>query len=152
MMIMTMKKLMTSLLNNSVLSSSVSSSARKLALSAVIGSVALIGSTLAQAAQTTIPVDLSRATATKHEIAVLQVLSEVCPPMLNRQQRQNFQKTYNQQLKQMLPSIENPKAAIRYLSTQQDYRTILSSMRNWTLSYSRDENLALCTDLASADF
>ncbi len=152
MMIMTMKKLMTSLLNNSVLSSSVCESARKLALSAVIGSVALIGSTLAQAAQTTIPVDLSRATATKHEIAVLQVLSEVCPPMLNRQQRQNFQKTYNQQLKQMLPSIENPKAAIRYLSTQQDYRTILSSMRNWTLSYSRDENLALCTDLASADF
>ena len=149
---MTMKKLMTSLLNNSVLSSSVSGSARKLALSAVIGSVALIGSTLAQAAQTTIPVDLSRATATKHEIAVLQVLSEVCPPMLNRQQRQNFQKTYNQQLKQMLPSIENPKAAIRYLSTQQDYRTILSSMRNWTLSYSRNENLALCTDLASADF
>lgn len=149
---MTMKKLMTSLLNNSVLSSSVSESARKLALSAVIGSVALIGSTLAQAAQSTIPVDLSRATATKHEIAVLQVLSEVCPPMLNRQQRQNFQKTYNQQLKQMLPSIENPKAAIRYLSTQQDYRTILSSMRNWTLSYSRDENLALCTDLASADF
>lgn len=149
---MTMKKLMTSLLNNSVLSSSVSESARKLALSAVIGSVALIGSALAHAAQTTIPVDLSRATATKHEIAVLQVLSEVCPPMLNRQQRQNFQKTYNQQLKQMLPSIENPKAAIRYLSTQQDYRTILSSMRNWTLSYSRDENLALCTDLASADF
>lgn len=149
---MTMKKLMTSLLSNTVLSSSVSSSAGKLALSAVIGSVALIGSTLAQAAQTTIPVDLSRATATKHEIAVLQVLSEVCPPMLNRQQRQNFQKTYNQQLKQMLPSIDNPKAAIRYLSTQQDYRTILSSMRNWTLSYSRDENLALCTDLASADF
>ncbi|WP_244156664.1 MCR_0457 family protein [Psychrobacter piechaudii] len=143
---------MTSLLSNTVLSSSVSSSAGKLALSAVIGSVALIGSTLAQAAQTTIPVDLSRATATKHEIAVLQVLSEVCPPMLNRQQRQNFQKTYNQQLKQMLPSIDNPKAAIRYLSTQQDYRTILSSMRNWTLSYSRDENLALCTDLASADF
>ncbi|SJM73095.1 hypothetical protein A1232T_02301 [Psychrobacter piechaudii] len=149
---MSMKKLMTSLLSNTVLSSSVSSSAGKLALSAVIGSVALIGSTLAQAAQTTIPVDLSRATATKHEIAVLQVLSEVCPPMLNRQQRQNFQKTYNQQLKQMLPSIDNPKAAIRYLSTQQDYRTILSSMRNWTLSYSRDENLALCTDLASADF
>lgn len=149
---MTMKKLMTSLLSNSVLSSSMSSSARKLALSALIGSVALAGSTLVQAAQTTIPVDLSRATATKHEIAVLQVLSEVCPPMLNRQQRQNFQKTYNQQLKQMLPSIENPKAAIRYLSTQQDYKAILSSMRNWTLSYSRDENLALCTDLASADF
>lgn len=157
---MIMKKLMTSLLNNSEISnslsdyliSSVSSSARKLALSTLVGSVALLGSTFVQAAQTTIPVDFSRATATKHEIAVLQVLSEVCPPMLNRQQRQNFQKTYNKQLKQMLPSIENPKAAIRYLSTQQDYKTILSSMRSWTLSYSRDDNLALCADLASADF
>lgn len=152
---MTMKNLMTILANNplsSCLANNLTGNTRKILFSTLVGSAAFLGSALVQAAHTTIPVDLSRATATKHEFAVLQVLAEVCPPMLNRQQRTNFQKTYNHQLKQMLPSIDNPKAAIRYLSTQQDYKTILSSMRNWTLSYSRDENLALCTDLASADF
>ncbi|WP_296404832.1 hypothetical protein [Psychrobacter sp.] len=126
-------------------------STRRLVFSTLIGSATLLGSSLVFAAQTTMPVDLSRSSATKHEIAVLQVLSEICPPMLNRQQRYNFKKTYNQQLKQMLPEIDNPKAAIRYLSTQQDYKTILSSIRNWTLSYSHDDNLALCTDLANTD-
>ncbi len=152
---MTMKKLMINFLSNSIsgyVTSSVSNATRKLVISTFIGSIAFMGSTLAQAAQTTIPVDLSRATATTHEIAVLQVLAEVCPPMLSRRQQHIFHKTYNQKLKQMLPSIENPKAAIRYLSTQQDYKAVLSSIRNWTLSYSRDENLALCTDLASAEF
>lgn len=125
---------------------------RKLMLSMLMGFVAFISSNVAQAAQTALPVDLSSATATKYEIAVLQVLMEVCPPMLNRQQNYNFQKTYNKQLRQMLPSIDNPKAAIRYLSTQQEYKTILTSMRNWTLSFSKDENRALCSDLASRDF
>ena len=121
-------------------------------LSIVMGSVAFLSANIAQAAQTAMPVDLSGATATKYEIAVLQVLMEVCPPMLNQQQNYNFQKTYNSQLRKMLPSIDNPKAAIRYLSTQQEYKTILTSMRNWTLSFSRDENRALCSDLASRDF
>lgn len=153
---MTMKTLMTHFLSNSLSNGSNSSSlvnaSRKIVLSALLGSATLIGSTIAQAAQTTIPIDFSGISTTKHEIAVLQVLAEVCPPMLNRQQRDNFQRSYNQQLRQMLPTVNNPRAAVRYLSTQQDYKAILASMRNWTLSYSREENLALCNDLASASF
>lgn len=144
---MTMKNFM-----NICVSNPLTHSSRKLMLSIVMGSVAFLSANIAQAAQTAMPVDLSGATATKYEIAVLQVLMEVCPPMLNQQQNYNFQKTYNSQLRKMLPSIDNPKAAIRYLSTQQEYKTILTSMRNWTLSFSRDENRALCSDLASRDF
>lgn len=144
---MTMKNFM-----NICVSNPLTHSSRKLMLSIVMGSVAFLSANIAQAAQTALPVDLSGATATKYEIAVLQVLMEVCPPMLNQQQNYNFQKTYNSQLRKMLPSIDNPKAAIRYLSTQQEYKTILTSMRNWTLSFSRDENRALCSDLASRDF
>lgn len=145
-MIKTMKNLM-----NLCVKKTLSRTGRKLMASMLMGSVALLGSTIAQAAaQTTIPVDLSGATATKYEIALLQVLMEVCPPMLDRQQNYNLQKTYNQQLKQMLPRINNPRAAIRYLSTQQDYKSVLSGMRSWTLSYSREENKALCTDLANS--
>lgn len=147
-----MKNLMTQCLSATTLSKTLTHSARKLIFTTLIGSATFFASALVQAAQTTIPVDLTGANATKHEIAVLQVLSEVCPPMLNRQQQTNFRRTYNNQLKQMLPSIKNPKAAIQYLSTQQDYKAILSSMRDWTLSYSRDENLALCKDLANTRF
>ncbi|WP_019673547.1 MCR_0457 family protein [Psychrobacter lutiphocae] len=127
-------------------------SLRKIMLTVALGSVSLFGSMLSHAAETTIPVDLAGTTATKHEIAVLQVLSEICPPMLNNQQKSNFYKAYNYELKQMLPTIENPKAAIQYLSTQQDYKTILSSMRSWTMGFSPEENLALCTDLANTEF
>lgn len=125
--------------------------ASKLLVTAAMSSVALFASVLTHAAETTIPVDLAGANATKHEIAVLQVLSEVCPPMLSNRQRAGFRRSYNAQLKQMLPTIDNPKAAIQYLSTQQDYKVILTSMRNWTMGFSREENKALCNDLADAE-
>lgn len=125
----------------------INKAARKLLLTAVMGSTALFASA---ANETTIPVDLAGANTTKHEIAVLQVLSEVCPPMLGAQQRSNFRRAYNSELKKMLPTIDNPKAAIQYLSTQQDYKVVLTSMRNWTMGFSHDENLALCNDLANA--
>ncbi len=118
-------------------------------LMSTLGVSALLFSSLTQAAETTISVDLAGANATKHEIALLQVLSEVCPPMLSTQQRGNFYKSYNHELHELLPTISDPKAAIHYLSTQQDYKTILSSMRTWTMGYSHDDNLALCTDLAN---
>lgn len=142
---MTMKKLLKEFLGTKT------NTACQLLFTATLSSTALLIPALANAAaDTTIPVDLAGANATKHEIAVLQVLSEVCPPMLNSQQKAGFRKSYNAQLKQMLPTIDNPKAAIQYLSTQQDYKVILTSMRNWTMGFSHDENLALCNDLANA--
>lgn len=120
-------------------------------LSAALLMGSLLGaSSMASADETTIPVDLAGTTTTKHEIALLQVLSEVCPPMLRPQQHSDFYKTYNYELKRLLPTIDDPKAAIQYLSTQQDYKGILKSMRKWTMNYSREDNLALCTDLAQA--
>lgn len=101
---------------------------------------------------TTIPVDMSGMSITKHEIAVMQVLSEICPPMLNDNQRQRFYKSYNTQLHELMPTLEDPKAAIQYLSTQQDYRQILQGIRTWTLGFSKQDNKALCEDLANAEF
>lgn len=100
----------------------------------------------------TIPLDMSGMNITKHEIAVMQVLSEICPPMLNGNQKQRFYKSYNVQLKELMPTLDDPKAAIQYLSTQQDYRQILQSMRSWTLSFSKQDNKALCEDLANASY
>lgn len=101
---------------------------------------------------TTIPLDMSGINITKHEIAVMQVLSEICPPMLVGNQKQRFYKSYNVQLHELMPSLEDPKAAIQYLSTQQDYRQILQSIRSWTMSFSKQDNRAICEDLANAEY
>lgn len=126
----------------------------KIGLAGLVTSVAML-SQVAYAApdsSTTIPLDMSGMNITKHEIAVMQVLSEICPPMLNGNQKQRFYKSYNVQLHELMPTLEDPKAAIQYLSTQQDYRQILQSIRSWTMSFSKQDNRAICEDLANAEY
>lgn len=135
-----------------ILMNRISSFFRLAIVSATISTVALAASTLSYADSTTIPVDLAGANTSKYEIAVLQVLSEICPPILDKNQRSGFFKAYDYELKKQLPTIDNPKAAIQYLSTQQDYKSILTSMRSWTMGFPQEDNKALCTDLANASF
>ncbi len=139
--------------NQSILStaSTLKQTASKVGFASAIASAFLLSSVSTAADNsTTIPLDMSGMNITKHEIAVMQVLSEICPPMLNGKQKQRFYKSYNVQLHELMPSLEDPKAAIQYLSTQQDYRQILQGIRSWTMGFSRQENKALCEDLANA--
>ena len=142
--------------NQSILSiaSVIAKTASKVCLAGLITSIAMLSQATQAAsnASTTIPVDLSGINITKHEIAVMHVLSEICPPMLTGKQKQRFYKSYNVQLHELMPSLEDPKAAIQYLSTQQDYRQILQGIRSWTMGFSKQENKALCEDLANAEY
>ena len=142
--------------NQSILSiaSVLVKSASKVGLAALVTSIAMLSqaTNAAPNSATTIPVDLSGVNITKHEIAVMQVLSEICPPMLNGKQKQRFYKSYNVQLHELMPSLEDPKAAIQYLSTQQDYHQILQGIRSWTMGFSKQDNKALCEDLANAEY
>ena len=142
--------------NQSILSiaSVIAKTASKVGLAGLITSVAMLSqaTNAASNSATTIPLDLSGVNITKHEIAVMQVLSEICPPMLTGKQKQRFYKSYNVQLHELMPSLEDPKAAIQYLSTQQDYRQILQGIRSWTMGFSKQENKALCEDLANAEY
>ena len=98
----------------------------------------------------TIAIDMSDLSTTKEEVAVLQVLSEICPPMLNKSQQTGFNTAYNVELKKLMPTISDPRLAVQYLSSQQDYKQILNETRQWTLSYPKAENLELCKDLANS--
>ncbi len=143
--------------NQSILSviPMITKTATKFGIAGLVASVAIMSQS-ANAANsnvaTTIPLDMSGMNITKHEIAVMQVLSEICPPMLNNRQKQRFYKSYNMQLHELMPTLEDPKAAIQYLSTQQDYRQILQSIRSWTMSFSKQDNKAICEDLANAQY
>lgn len=142
--------------NQSILSiaSIVVKAASKVGFAGLITSIAMMSqvTNAASDVSTTIPLDMSAMNITKHEIAVMHVLSEICPPMLNGKQKQRFYKSYNFQLHELMPSLEDPKAAIQYLSTQQDYRQILQGIRSWTMGFSKQENKALCEDLANAPY
>ena len=98
----------------------------------------------------TIAIDMSELSTTKEEVAVLQVLSEICPPMLNKSKQTGFNTAYNVELKKLMPTISDPRLAVQYLSSQQDYKQILNETRQWTLSYPKAENLELCKDLANS--
>ena len=98
----------------------------------------------------TIAIDMSDLSTTKEEVAVLQVLSEICPSMLNKSQQTGFNTAYNVELKKLMPTISDPRLAVQYLSSQQDYKQILNETRQWTLSYPKAENLELCKDLANS--
>ena len=141
--------------NSSILSvvSFTKNAVGKIGMAGLVTAVAMLSqaSNAADNTATTIPLDMSGMNITKHEIAVMQVLSEICPSMLSTNQRQRFYKSYNAQLHDLMPTLEDPKAAIQYLSTQQDYRQILQSMRSWTMSFSKQDNKALCVDLANAE-
>ena len=99
----------------------------------------------------TIAIDMSDLSTTKEEVAVLQVLSEICPPMLNKSQQTGFNTAYNVELKKLMPTISDPRFAVQYLSSQQEYKQILNETRQWTLSYPKAENLELCKDLANSN-
>lgn len=101
---------------------------------------------------TSYSIDISQLATTKEEIAVLQVLSEICPPMLTKPQQQGFINAYNHELQNLMPSIQEPRLAIQYLSSQQDYKQTLNDTRQWTLSYPKDENKAVCLELANSQY
>lgn len=92
--------------------------------------------------------DLSSIRVTKYELALVQVLAEVCPQMLNARQRERFYEAYHYQLRAFIPTADNPEQILDYLSSQRDYRAVLQSVRSWTASFPVDENRELCADFA----
>lgn len=91
-------------------------------------------------------------TVSQYELALVQVLSEICPPMLNERQRVRFDTAYNRQLRQFMPRSSNPQQSLRQLSTQRDYRAVLHNVRAWTASYPTAENRALCREFSEMSF
>lgn len=85
----------------------------------------------------------------QYELALIQVLSEICPSVLNNQQKSNFNRAYNQQLHMFMPRSANPYQALRQLTAQREYRVVLHNVRAWTASFPASENRALCREFAS---
>lgn len=93
--------------------------------------------------------DVADIRVTKYELALVQVMAEICPQMLSGRQKSQFYEAYNNQLRAFIPSADDPEETLDYLSTQRDYRAVLQSVRSWTKSFPQNENRELCTDFAN---
>lgn len=82
-------------------------------------------------------------------LALAQVISEMCPTLLNNQLKSNFDVGFRHEMNTLLPVGSNPDSAFRRLSIQQDYQQALKSVKSWTKDFSRQENIALCEEIAN---
>lgn len=96
-------------------------------------------------------VDLSLIEVTPHELALTQVLAELCPTLLNQEQNKKFAYAHQIQLQSFMPSL-NTTLAMRQVSQQPEYKKIIQSVKRWTLSYPKEENKALCIEFAESSF
>lgn len=91
-------------------------------------------------------------TVTQYELALVQVLSEICPPMLTANQRVSFARAYNQQLRSFIPTSASPSDTLVRMYSQRNYRNALNNVRAWTASYPKSQNRKLCLQFAEVEF
>ncbi|MCL1623000.1 hypothetical protein M2R47_01860 [Moraxella sp. Tifton1] len=91
-------------------------------------------------------------TVSQYELALVQVLSEICPPMLNNHQRVQFTHAYQQQLRSFMPTAANPNDTLRTLYNQRSYRSALHNIRAWTATYPPAQNRKICLQFTEVEF
>lgn len=97
------------------------------------------------------PIDFSAIEAMPHELAFTQVLSEICPYLLDDDKQAGFANAYEAYLQLFMPNLDT-RLVMQHYNDQKDYRTILEGERRRTLSYPIDENRALCVDIVDTPF
>lgn len=104
--------------------------------------------------QTTIEtpaLDLSAIEASPHELALTQVLLEICSPRLSDDQQDSLKRSYQHHLQLLMPTLDT-QLAMAHMNQQAQYRAILEDTRQWTLDYPDQENQALCEEFAQSTF
>lgn len=117
----------------------------------VLKKIIIILSIVSTSAMASTRVDLSLIEVSPHELALTQVLSEICPTLLTTKQQQKFNQAYQIQLQLLMPKLD-PQLAMQQVNNQKEYRKLLGSIRKWTLSYPKEENRALCIEIAESEF
>lgn len=87
-------------------------------------------------------------TVSQYELALAQVLFEICPSMLNKEQQLNFYQAYQNQLRVFIHTSGDPTDTMRHIANQKNYQAILQNIRIWTASFPPQENQKLCQEFA----
>lgn len=87
-------------------------------------------------------------TVSQYELALAQVLFEMCPTMLTKEQQLRFYEAYQHQLRAFIPTSGDPNETMRQLGNQKNYQNVLQNVRTWTASFPPQENQKLCQEFA----
>ena len=83
----------------------------------------------------------------QEEIASVDILNEICPEILGKNNNKNFRKGYSNLLRELLPSINNPVLSVQSMHTDPDYLKILDHARTTTLAEKVDDNREVCLEV-----
>lgn len=82
---------------------------------------------------------------TQEEIAAVNVLNEICPKILGK--NQNFDAGYRRLLGDLLPDFQDPVTALKALQDDQDYQQKLAEARQDAKKASVEDNREVCLDV-----
>ncbi|XID75946.1 MCR_0457 family protein [Alkanindiges sp. WGS2144] len=82
---------------------------------------------------------------TQEEIAVVDVLGEICPKILGK--NTNFDAGYKKLLADLLPTIEQPVLALQALQEDAEYQKILQQAHDNANRATVQENREVCLDI-----
>jgi hypothetical protein len=100
------------------------------------------------AAQNTVELKQSLPT-TMEEVATVDILTEICPKVLDSAQVGAFNTGYQRLLTEMLPNIPSPASSIKTLHDDAEYKALLDTAREDAASVSVEENRQVCLDVVS---
>lgn len=95
--------------------------------------------------------DFSLIQTSPHELALTQILSEVCPPLIDEGLHEQFTHSYQAHLKLLMPTLD-PNLVMPKINEHPEYTKILQGIREWTMGYPDGENKELCIEFAEATF
>lgn len=82
---------------------------------------------------------------TREEVAAIQVLSEICPQIIG--QNKNFDAGYQRILKDLLPGISDPVAAVKAYSQDAEFQAMMKQAREDAARASAEDNRQVCLDV-----
>ncbi len=83
----------------------------------------------------------------QEEIATVDVLNDICPQILGKNNNKNFRKGYANLLRELLPSIKNPVLSVQSMHTDPDYMNILENARTKALAEKIEDNREVCLEV-----
>ena len=86
---------------------------------------------------------------TKHELAAIYVLSEICPSMVKDKDQAKFNQGYNQLVTEYLPGQKNPVEHLNKMAKQSDFRSILTEAQSDAKKAGKKKNQAICNELVA---
>ncbi|KGT46310.1 hypothetical protein GW12_26340 [Acinetobacter sp. HR7] len=92
-------------------------------------------------------VEVTPEKVTHQELAAIYVLSEICPAMVQDQDK--FNAGYQQLVKEYLPEQKNPVQALNQLSKERKFQPILKEAQQDAQKAGAQKNQAICTELTT---